>query len=129
MGISGILAIVFGLVITVAIGLVILLMVALPSLRAEGRIRTSPQRFRLPSEWTGYDDDVHGFFGRDEETSHLATREQAAVTVMQEHAYVLRPQPGRHSAPPVWSMRPRTRHWKVPATGTGFRTALTMLFS
>jgi len=130
-GVGGLLVIVIGLGIIVAIGVVIMLLVALPGLRSEGRLGASQgsQRFRLPQQWTGYDDDVHGFFGGDDETSHLATREQAAVTAMREHSYVLRPQPRRHAAPSLSTLRPRTRHWKVPETGTGLRTALALLFS
>ncbi|MYM20075.1 hypothetical protein GSY69_08885 [Brevibacterium sp. 5221] len=130
MGVGGLLVIVIGLGIIVAIGVVIVLLVALPGLRSEGRLGPSQgtQRFRLPQHWTGYDDDVHGFFGGDDETSHLATREQAAVTAMREHSYALRPQPRRHAAPSLFTLRPRTRHWKVPETGTGLRTALGLLF-
>ncbi|GAA2005058.1 hypothetical protein [Brevibacterium samyangense] len=118
-----------GLAVTVAIAIAIVLAVALPGLRAEGRnIPGELQLFRLPPEWTGHANEVHGFFGHDDGTSHLATREQAAVTAMQEHSYVLRPQPRRHAAPALLTFRPRTRHWKVPGTGTGFRTALTLLF-
>lgn len=121
--------ILIGLGVSFGIGLVIVLLVALPGLRAEGRIKPAGrQRFRLPSVWTGFDDDVHGFFGHDGDTSHLATREQAAVTAMQEHSYALRPQPRRHASPPWLTFRPRTRHWKVPETGTGFRTAVVLLF-
>jgi hypothetical protein len=117
------------LAVSFGIGLVIVLLVALPGLRAEGRIKASDrQLFRLPTEWTGLEDDIHGFFGHDDDTSHLATREQAAVTAMREHSYVLRPQPRRHAAPPLATFRPRTRHWKVPDTGTGFRTTLILLF-
>ncbi|GAA1363259.1 hypothetical protein H9634_01980 [Brevibacterium sp. Re57] len=129
MGIGGGMAVLIGMGATVLIGLVIVLVVALPGLQSEGRIKSDrTQRFRLPSEWTGYDDDAYGFFGHDEETSHLATREQAAVTAMREHSYVLRPQPRRHCTPPLLTFRPRTRHWKVPETGSGFRTAITLLF-
>lgn len=130
MGVGGLLVVVIGLAVIVAIGVLILLLVAIPSLRAEGRISASArtQRFRLPRQWTGYDDEIYGFFGGDDETSHLATREQAAVTAMREHSYVLKPQPRRHAAPKLFTLRPRTRHWKVPETGTGLRTALSLLF-
>ncbi|WP_349827584.1 hypothetical protein [Brevibacterium litoralis] len=117
-----------GLAVTFAIALAIVLAVALPGLRAEGRLDPAiTQRFRVPRELRGIAQEVHGFFGHDDGTSHLATREQAAVTAMQEHRYVLRPQPRRHAAPGFHTLRPRTRHWKVPASGTGVRTALRLL--
>ena len=95
---NSVLVIIVGLAISFALALVVVLLVALPGLRAEGRLRSSSdvQRFRLPPEWTGYDDEVHEFFGHDDGTSHLATREQAAVTAIRDHSYVLRPQPRRH---------------------------------
>lgn len=123
----GFLAVIIGLAITFAVGLVIVLLVALPGLRRDGRIGADSDRFRLPAGWTGYDDEVVGYFG-DDETASLATREQAAVTAMREHAYVLRPQRSRHAAPPLLSLRPRTRHWNVPASGTGAATTLALLF-
>lgn len=125
---SGFLVVIIGLAVTFVIGLIIVLLVALPGLRRDGRIRANEHdRFRLPRRWTGYDKEVYGYFG-DDETATLATREQAAVTAMREHAYVLRPQPARHAAPPLASLRPRTRHWKVPESGTGFSTAMNLLF-
>ncbi|MDN5636303.1 MAG: hypothetical protein L0G36_11765, partial [Brevibacterium sp.] len=77
---------------------------------------------------TGYDDEVHEFFGHDDGTSHLATREQAAVTAIRDHSYVLRPQPRRHAAPSLLTVRPRTRHWQIPESGTGWRTTAGLLF-
>ncbi|GAA2103559.1 MULTISPECIES: hypothetical protein [Brevibacterium] len=125
---AGFLFVVIGLAVCVAIGLVIVLLVALPGLQREGRIHSMERdRFRLPSQWTGYEDEVHGYFG-DDETAVLATREQAAVTAMREHSYALRPQPCRHAAPALLTFRPRTRHWRVPETGTGPRTAFSLLF-
>jgi hypothetical protein len=47
---------------------------------------------------------------------------------MREHGYVLRPQPARHAAPPLASLRPRTRHWKIPESGTGPATTFALLF-
>ena len=125
---GGFLAVIIGLAITFAVGLVIVLLVALPGLCRDGRFGSPDgDRFRLPQGWTGYDDEVSGYFG-DDETASLATREQAAVTAMREHAYVLRPQPARHAAPPLASRRPRTRHWKIPESGTGPATTLALLF-
>lgn len=127
-GLGSFLVLLIGLAIILTIGIIVVLAVALPSLREEGRIKSSSsQRFRLPHSWTGYDDD-YGFFGADEETAHLPTREQAAVTAMADHHYVLAPQPRRHAAPKLATLRPRTRHWKVPETGTGLRTTLGILF-
>lgn len=129
-GVGGALVMMIGLAVCLAIGIVVVLLVAVPALRKEGRISPSDHgpRFRLPRGWTGYDDEAAGYFGDDDETSHLATREQAAATNMQHHSYVLFPQPGRHSVPKVLTLRPRTRHWRVPASGTGLRTALNLLF-
>lgn len=122
--------VIIGLVVCVLIAGAIVVLVALPGLRAEGRIKTRENdRFRLPQAWTGYDSTgIRGFFGEDEDTSHLATREQHAVTAMQEHTYALRPQPHRHSVPPLLTFRPRTRHWKVPETGEGAGTTMRLLF-
>jgi hypothetical protein len=127
---NAVLVIIVGLAISFALALVVVLLVALPGLRAEGRLKYSSdvQRFRLPAEWTGYDDEVHEFFGHDDGTSHLATREQAAVTAIRDHSYVLRPQPRRHAAPSLITVRPRTRHWKIPESGTGWRTTAGLLF-
>lgn len=126
-GLASFLIFLVGLAIILTLGIVIVLAVALPSLRQEGRIKpSSSQRFRLPHSWTGYDD--YGFFGSEEETAHLPTREQAAVTAMADHHYVLVPQPRRHAAPSLLTLRPRTRHWKVPDTGTGLSTTLQILF-
>src|SRR5699024_3542110 len=127
---NAVLVIIVGLAISFALALVVVLLVALPGLRAEGRLKYSSdvQRFRLPVEWTGYDDEVHEFFGHDDGTSHLATREQAAVTAIRDHSYVLRPQPRRHAAPSLITVRPRTRHWKIPESGTGWRTTAGLLF-
>lgn len=122
--------VIIGLVITVLIAATIVVLVALPGLRAEGRLRAGERdRFRLPQSWTGYDStQIRGFFGDDEDTSQLATREQHAVTAMQEHTYSLRPQAHRHSVPPLLTFRPRTRHWKVPESGEGFSTTMRLLF-
>lgn len=126
-GLGSFVILLIGLAIILTIGIIIVLAVAVPRLREEGRIRaSSSQRFRLPHSWTGYDD--YGFFGADEETAHLPTREQAAVTAMADHHYVLIPQPRRHTAPSLSTLRPRTRHWKVPETGAGLRTTLNILF-
>ena len=127
---NSVLVIIVGLAISFALALVVVLLVALPGLRAEGRLRYSSdvQRFRLPPEWTGYDDEVHEFFGHDDGTSHLATREQAAVTAIRDHSYVLRPQPRRHAAPSLITVRPRTRHWKIPESVTGWKTTAGLLF-
>ncbi|WP_309130972.1 hypothetical protein [Brevibacterium sp.] len=127
---NAVLVVILGLAVSFALALVVVLLVALPGLRAEGRLRYSSevQRFRLPREWTGYDDEVHEFFGHDDGTSHLATREQAAVTAIRDHSYVLRPQPRRHAAPSLLTFRPRTRHWKIPESGTGWRTTAGLLF-
>lgn len=121
---GGLLVIVIGLAICFAVALVILLLVVVPGMRTPEP--GERQRFRLPRQWTGYDDGVRGFFG-DDETASLATREQAAVTKMREHSYVLRPQPSRHASPSLATLRPRTRHWHVPESGTGFATTLRIL--
>lgn len=94
---NAVLVVIVGLAVSFALALIVVLLVALPGLRAEGRLKYSSdvQRFRLPGQWTGYDDEVHEFFGHDDGTSHLATREQAAVTAIRDHSYVLRPQPRR----------------------------------
>lgn len=128
MATGGFLVVIIGLAVTFVIGLVIVLLVALPGLRRDGRFGAHENdRFRLPQAWTGYESEVHGYFG-DDETASLATREQAAVTAMREHSYALRPQPARHAAPPWSSLRPRTRHWKEPESGTGLRTSMGLLF-
>lgn len=146
MGLSGLIVILVGLGFTVGIGLVVVIGVATASMREQGKI-TGPQKFRLPAEMTGYSRAGHaagyagggysrggytnaayGFFGHDDDTSHLATREQAAVTAIRDDSYVLQPQPRRHAAPALHTLRPRTRHWKIPPTGTGVRTALGLLF-
>ncbi|GAB3050409.1 hypothetical protein [Sediminivirga luteola] len=121
--------IIIGLLVCLAIATTIVLLVAVPGLRAEGRLRSSRkenERFRLPYTWTGYD--ASGYFDVDEETAHLATREQAAVTVMKEHSYVLSPQPARHRVPSALTFRPRTRHWAVPDNGgQGFLAGLRLV--
>lgn len=124
---SGFIVILLGLGITVGIGLVIVVVVAMSSTGQDSRFHT-PQRFRIPSELLGHDNSVYGFFGHDDDSSHLATREQAAVTAMRDESYVLQPQPSRHAAPKLYTLRPRTRHWKIPPTGTGLRTAFHLLF-
>ena len=93
---NAVLVVIVGLAISFALALVVALLVALPGLRAEGRLKYSSdvQRFRLPGQWTGYDDEVHEFFGHDDGTSHLGTR-----------------------------------HWKIPESGTGWRTTAGLLFS
>lgn len=59
--------VIIGLVVCVAIAVLIVLLVALPGLRSEGRIPDNEaQNFRLPHSWTGFDDEdsVDGLFGR-----------------------------------------------------------------
>lgn len=124
---SGFIVVLLGLGITVGIGLVIVILVAM-SASGQNKQAHTPQRFRLPAEFLGHDKSVYGFFGHDDDHSHLATREQAAVTAMRDESYILHPQPRRHAAPSIFTLRPRTRHWKVPTTGTGMRTAFHLLF-
>jgi hypothetical protein len=131
LGVGGVLVMLIGLVVCVGIGIAVVLLVAVPALRREGRLQPSDSaspHFRLPREWTGYDDEAYGYFGTDDATSHLATREQAAAGDLAHHSYILYPQPRRHAAPPLATLRPRTRHWKVPKGGTGLRTTLNLLF-
>lgn len=128
MSLSGLIVIVVGLAITMGIGLVIVIAVAITGIKERSQ-GSGAQRFRLPMDFAGLDNSVYGFFGHDDDTSHLATREQAAVTAMRDESYVLIPQPRRHAAPALATLRPRTRHWKIPPTGTGFQTALRLLFS
>ncbi|GAB3560175.1 hypothetical protein [Spelaeicoccus albus] len=50
--------VIIGLVVCVAIAVLIVLLVALPGLRSEGRIPDNEtQNFRLPGSWTGFDDE------------------------------------------------------------------------
>ena len=73
---SGFIVVLLGLGITVGIGLVIVILVAM-SASGQNKQAHTPQRFRLPAEFLGHDKSVYGFFGHDDDHSHLATREQA----------------------------------------------------
>ena len=65
MSTGGFLAVIIGLAITFAVGPVIVLLVALPGMRRDGRFGSSEgDRFRQPQGWTGYDDEVVGYFWR-----------------------------------------------------------------
>lgn len=195
--------IIIGLLVCVAIAVLIVLLVALPGLRSEGRIPDNEsQNFRLPHSWTGFDDEdsVDGLFGREDEREYepagafpdvedapdkraakkqakaeraaqkSAARESApAETPDDEPApaeaapaapaaaplaspgrdarpeqttepdrtadtgEAAEPEPAlqlqsmRHALPPVWSGRPRTRHWRVPESGDGLKTAAKLL--
>lgn len=192
--------IIIGLLVCVAIAVLIVLLVALPGLRSEGRIPDNEsQNFRLPHSWTGFDDEdsVDGLFGREDDyreyepagafpdvedapdkraakkqakaeraAQKSAAREAApaetpddepapaepaapAAAPLASPAGDARPEQAaepartadtgeaaepalqlqsmRHALPPVWSGRPRTRHWRVPESGDGLKTAAKLL--
>ncbi|WGW13068.1 hypothetical protein LWF01_04650 [Saxibacter everestensis] len=133
--------IVIGLIVCVAIAAIIVLLVALPGLRAEGRLPDNESdAFRLPSSWTGSDDDREGislFDDVDEyqaevpDTAQESEGAQGSVAVLEAEEQPLEApmlQNLRHAVPPVWTVRPRTRHWEVPESGTGMKTGLRLLF-
>lgn len=186
--------IIIGLLVCVAIAILIVLLVALPGLRSEGRIpETEAQNFRLPGAWTGFDDENSvddlftgegdefepaGFAAEDEpresrrarrqrakaereaaraeagddgsggdgvrqaepkteaagESSHAQPVQPVATDVADDPAsqetepeYVPQLQSLRHAMPPIWSARPRTRHWRTPESGDGLKTAAKLL--
>src|SRR5699024_7071437 len=84
-------------------------------------------RRRARARSTGFDrvaDDPAGDSGQDREPARasVGTVESDAPGPA-EHS---RLQSRRHALPPVWTGRPRTRHWRVPESGEGLRTSAKM---